>query len=427
MIYFNCYYSLMNNLFSFFILELFTITFARQYSSKFRNKLRFIFITILLLYTFIPHFPFQSLFNYFLVFFYICLTVKESFIKRILFFILYESFFNLSILIIYFLIIIIARDFHFIDSNNMYSGYKQLTCIAIIYILLNLYMNSKKISSFATGRSYKRQFSLIITISVLALSISSMVLGSTLISQENALPFVYSLLVIVIVLCLSTYRKISNTLEENALNHLALEKASMEKQYSNSIEESLKKLTIMRHDMKNHLLIIDGYASQDSCEKIHSYIKNIQDDYNLTNIIKTPSALISSIINAKQQECIRNNIHFTFSQSFSYINMDDYHLTTILGNILDNAITAASKVTDGFVNISIIQVDSYLEISCKNNHAENIQKKEGYFITSKLPSNDVHGIGLISIKKAVSSINGQMQIDYNHSYFKIVLILPNYQ
>ena len=41
------------------------------------------------------------------------------------------------------------------------------------------------------------------------------------------------------------------------------------------INESLKTLRSIRHDIKNHLIIIDGYASQKNFEKIHEYISRI--------------------------------------------------------------------------------------------------------------------------------------------------------
>lgn len=79
------------------------------------------------------------------------------------------------------------------------------------------------------------------------------------------------------------------------------------------------------------------------------------------------------------------------------------YLTTyskIAVTLEDNAITAAAKVADGYINLTIEQTCSYLSINCNNNHCEKIEKKEGSFISSK-PSVDfqpdaMHGFGINS-------------------------------
>lgn len=48
----------------------------------------------------------------------------------------------------------------------------------------------------------------------------------------------------------------------------------------------------------------------------------------------------------------------------------------MLGNILDNAITAASKLDNGYINLAIKQADTYLAIHCENNHHEKSKKEK---------------------------------------------------
>ena len=58
-------------------------------------------------------------------------------------------------------------------------------------------------------------------------------------------------------------------------------------------------------------------------------------------------------------------------------------MITILGNLLDNAITAASKCENGNLFLSISQLDSYLQIQINNTHIEDIQESDGIFQTTK--------------------------------------------
>ena len=118
--------------------------------------------------------------------------------------------------------------------------------------------------------------------------------------------------------------------------------------------------------------------------------------------------------------------------NFDLISLDDFTIITILGNLLDNAITAASKVADGFIKLSIEQIDTYLSIHCTNNHCEKIIKKEGRFISSK-PSNysdksfnNMHGLGIVSVTRTVEQLNGTVNFDYDEHTFTAAALVPNY-
>lgn len=99
--------------------------------------------------------------------------------------------------------------------------------------------------------------------------------------------------------------------------------------------------------------------------------------------------------------------------------------------ILDNAITAASKLDNGYINLAIKQADTYLAIHCENNHHEKIKKREGRFVSSKPSSgskaNPLHGLGLISVTNNVNKYGGTIDINYNDTTFIVDILIPNYR
>lgn len=102
-------------------------------------------------------------------------------------------------------------------------------------------------------------------------------------------------------------------------------------------------------------------------------------------------------------------------------------MITILGNLLDNAITAASKCTGGWIRANLQQQDSILTITIDNSHAEDIQEKNGVFTSTKTGKSNIHGIGIKNVRKAVSDLRGQIDINYTGSTFHIGIVLPNYK
>lgn len=425
---FNIYFDLLFNLFTFFILDLYISFFSHTYVKLRKKSLRIPFIVLYIVYSIIPSVPFSTLWTTFIEFLYIYFVLDDTLKHKISILLKYTLFTIGSSTIIYSLHTAITKDLLIQNNQDLYVSYKQLICVTLEYILLDLYINSKRISSIGINTPYKKRFNLIVIISAIALSVLSMLLGSTIIEQTNALPIVFSLLVIIIILCLSAYRQIVITLEESALNKIQLEKVKLEQDFYAKIDDSLDNLQRLQHDFKNHLIIIDGYSKQKAFHEIELYIAKINNEIAHSAVIKTPYPLLSSIINAKRQDCLSKNILFNYNiTDIEKITIDDYNLITILGNILDNAITAAGKLEDGFLELSLKQIDSYLEIKCRNNHMEVITKKKDYFLSSKLPDTKIHGIGLKSVKQAVEDLNGRLTIEYTFNIFNVSILLPNYK
>ena len=121
------------------------------------------------------------------------------------------------------------------------------------------------------------------------------------------------------------------------------------------------------------------------------------------------------------------NIDFIFEQQFSTINMDDFHLVSLLSNLLDNAITAAAKCPDGFIRLAITEVKNYIQIECTNNHQEQIQQKNNIFFTTKATQKEIHGLGIKSMRKTVEKLRGEIHIDYTEDSFHVSILVPNYK
>lgn len=143
-------------------------------------------------------------------------------------------------------------------------------------------------------------------------------------------------------------------------------------------------------------------------------------------IIQTSHDLTSAILNAKAILCRQKNISFHHKCCFGTICISDFHLITILGNLLDNAITAAGKLDNGFISFSMEQTGTYLNITCRNNHKERIIEKNGSFQSTKENPGIFHGLGIKNIQNSVNTLNGTLDIQYDDANFVVLITVPNY-
>lgn len=420
------YFDLLINLFTFLTFELFIYYFSKNYKNELKIKMRIIFLLIYFFYSIIPTIPMHQIIDVVLYFVYIVIITKQDLTAKIFLFIKFYLFYAFTSFLVVSVTLLLTNDLSIIYENEMYLKYRTLIGIIIIYILLSLYINWKRISNLQKKSPYRMYYTFIIILSIAALIFTNMLLGSNIIKQQDAMPIIIFIIIIIILAILSSYRSIIHTLEKETLYELQLEKTRMEQEYYEKIEQSLNNLSRLRHDFKNHLIIIDGYAQKENLTEIKNYIAKITDYVSENTIITTPNNVISSILNAKNQDCIRNEISFQFSFGFKNIYVDDTTLTVILGNILDNAITAASKMNVGYINLSINQIDSYLEINCTNNHKEKLKMNKGNFFTTKKTNNLFHGIGLNNVSTTVSRLNGTIDTEYDDFKFRINILIPNY-
>ncbi len=386
-----------------------------------------LFVIFTLIFSFFSNITYGSIICLLSFFIYLFYVSDSSLVKKIKVFFIYCIYFFTIPFLIFGIHTLLIQDISILNSNKTYFSYKTIICSALLYIIISMYIVIKELSLFPTGKIYKLYFSLITVISVLLLTVCSMLLGSTIIQQEYILPILFLLLIIITVLFIYIYRKIINILKENTLNKIEAEKNALQKDYYTNVENNLKLISLLRHDFRNHMIILEGYAKQGETDKLLEYIHSIHNTLVPTALIQTPSPLLSSLLNAKNEDCKARGVILQFQHLFPSLEIDDFHLVTILSNLLDNAITAAAKCEKGIISLSMTQLDSYLEIDCVNPHMEVIHKKGDMLLTTKAEQKEIHGLGITSMRKAVEQLNGKITVDYTTDIFHVNILVPNYK
>ena len=124
----------------------------------------------------------------------------------------------------------------------------------------------------------------------------------------------------------------------------------------NNITMTHGQIKKVRHDLRNHLLAIQGYIRKGEYDICNQYISNMLDTINKETMqIVTGNTVIDSILSAKKSEAEDRGIDFNSQIMIPAdlpINPED--ACVMLGNALDNAIEANLKVTGRkYINLSL--------------------------------------------------------------------------
>lgn len=417
---FRIYFDVLGNFVGTFLLFRFA-EFNLRKEIKIKDKL--ILLTLNLVYSIPEKFSFASLVSIIITLLFLLFVTRPNYKHGCYIFFKYYIYSYMSLIIIFLLHSFVFNDTSVFSSPPIYHTYNSIIIIFLTYVFYVLYTNYKKNRRFHTR--YHIYFNAVIFAVCLLLSYSTLYICRRE-PDSQTLPLLFTTLIILIILCISLYDKFLTLTEENAGYKIQMEINRLQEDYAVQAEETLKDLRSIRHDIKNHLIIIDGYAGQKNFEKIREYIHKIHCRFSEIPLIQTPSVVVSAILNEKSELARQRGIRCKITCDFPHLKADDFSMTTILGNLLDNALTAASKCPEGWMNISLRQVDSSLIIIIYNSHAESISEKCGIFASTKSDLPHLHGIGIKNVRKAVKDLNGQIEVYYTEDVFHVGITLPNY-
>ncbi len=219
----------------------------------------------------------------------------------------------------------------------------------------------------------------------------------------------------------------SRLVEQKKITEISgLKITHFEEQYK-TILQSIEGVKILRHDMKHHLHSIYQMNLDGRKEDMKNYITSLLDDSSLAEYrIFCENFTINTLIGYYYKMFEKLDLLFVCNIVVpETIFIDKRNITGLLGNLLSNALEACKKVNDNkpYVDIDMKYDQSMLKINIKNSYNGKINIKDKKIVTTK--DSDLHGFGLISVKKIVEHYNGYMRISYDDQTFEIGIILNN--
>lgn len=202
-------------------------------------------------------------------------------------------------------------------------------------------------------------------------------------------------------------------------NQKIKEKIDIQYNYYLSLKKEQEKIAKFRHDMKNHLLCIKNLAKTEESEK---YIEKINFEINQNTVdFNTGSPILDIIFYEKSLICIDKKIEYQFDVDYSKCEFIDVVDTcSIFSNLLDNAIEACDKITQGkrFISIKGNKINNFFVIKCENSKINDILYEGKNIVTDK-ENKDLHGIGLKSIRDSFEKYDGVINIEISDKKFTL--------
>ncbi|MFV3055352.1 sensor histidine kinase [Clostridium botulinum] len=377
------------------------------------------FFAISLIYLFIKIPVVMMLCNIF-SFFLISLNYKSNMKKRIF----AVMFIYLILMCIEVIVInlLSGLQFDIFRKNKYYSAYSLIVlklATYIVVLILNKYKNSKQ------GEQVPLSYWICITFIPMASMYIILLLFRLNITNVT---FMIVGVIFILMINFSTfylYEVISLTCAKQAEKIWIIQQNKYYERQFNLMKSSMKVTKAIKHDLKNHLLTVYSLLQKEKSEEALKHISDIIEVCNSQKeYVRSGNTAIDSVLNFKLQEARQKNIRICFNLNIpENIEIPSFHISIILGNLLDNAICAVDKLEcNRYINFKMKYTKGRLIIKIDNPFNGEILMNGNRIVTTKLDRNN-HGIGIESIKIILQKYDGSMEIQHDNNIFSVTLLL----
>ena len=192
-----------------------------------------------------------------------------------------------------------------------------------------------------------------------------------------------------------------------------------------NMEQSTAAWKKLRHDLKNHFIVLKGMLDLGEEEQAKIYLDDfIQNEFGNKQEVQSGNTAIDSILNYKKLEAEQYSVMLDLDvQIPERLAVSSQAMSVILGNAIDNAIEAAKETEERCVSVILQYTKGRLLIQISNPYSKELQKgTSGEYLTGKAEKEN-HGFGLKSIKDVVEKNGGVMNIEEKEGRFILTILL----
>lgn len=228
----------------------------------------------------------------------------------------------------------------------------------------------------------------------------------------GALSFLHYLISIIAILVMITmFQNWKAAKEEQAGQALVLNQISDMKKHIEETEKLYQDIRSLRHDMGNHIQILEHLVADNNTEDAAEYMEHLQKEWReVAFTIKTGSPVIDVILMEKQREAGEKGIQFT--SDFHYpanTKLNAFDLSVILNNALNNCMENVSGANP-CISISSFRKNSIYMITIKNSYQGRLEYSEGS-LPETTKSGKEHGFGLHNIRRVAQMYMGDISLE----------------
>lgn len=302
------------------------------------------------------------------------------------------------------------------------GGFDLTTLLTIIMpMIMTIFLRQFSIASF----QYRHSFATVLILGIVLLTqLLQYLRMAPIYTSMSLLVFrIAANSVLWVLELLSYYMLYVVTKEYNENLVLQAEKMRMETNriLTDFSEQNFVELKSLRHDLRNQFAYMNALMEQEQFDELKKYFSALaKDAVSPLGYVDCGNNAINAIINFERTRAAASGVELVSRIAVpAELNMEDHDLCSLLSNLLDNGIEAASQSESEkkTVELNVFLRESYLVIRVLNPFGRQISDADRLRLISIKRDGHLHGYGTVIIRKIAVKYNGACHFKIENGQF----------
>ena len=199
----------------------------------------------------------------------------------------------------------------------------------------------------------------------------------------------------------------------------------IQKERADAFSASYQVQRRLTHEFTNHMDALQIYLENENIEEAKKYIASIMQQVSQgSTVVNTNNPMVDALLSKKYHDAQDAQVML----SFDLCDLKDFplrqsDLVTVLCNLLDNAISAASMANPPQIFLRVRKLNDEYVVSVRNRVLKDVQIGEkGLPVSTKKEPG--HGIGLSNVRDIILRHKGEYTIRCKNQWFSFTFTVP---
>ena len=198
--------------------------------------------------------------------------------------------------------------------------------------------------------------------------------------------------------------------------------ASLRESYYQNLQREDRQVRTLRHDLRNHLTVVQGLLEQGETERASRYLGEIAASPAMGGRRKlceneTANVVLAAKAEAMEQMGLTGDFAVSLPRELS---MADTDLCALLGNALDNAMEAAVQTVDRRITVRCRTEKGLFMLRVENAVAGEVRPD----LATTKADKSAHGFGLAGMREIAQRCGGSLETRVQGGRFELVACIP---
>ncbi len=182
------------------------------------------------------------------------------------------------------------------------------------------------------------------------------------------------------------------------------------------ITENMENVRRMRHDLRHHLLTLQGFLKSGDLKQAEQYLSQtikLSEEYEIVKLCD--NAVVNLVVGHYQALAKERGVQFAARIAIpDNIPIWDADLSVVIGNLLENALYAAGQEQEAFIRFNMICSGKMLAVAVDNSFNGTVRTSGGKYLSTK---KNHTGYGLESVEAIAEKYSGGVEFAHEGRVF----------